>query len=89
MKPNKPYTEYLYLLLMQRTAQYNNAVYKHHNDPEEYYCEYAELFNIANELNENYKIKAYNEIEAYYPHVEIIHRDYKKPVRVIREWSCL
>lgn len=87
MKPNKPYTEYLYMLLLQRTAQFNKAVYTKREPFEDMYCEYAELFNIANELNEEYKSKAYNNMETYFPHVEIIHRDFHKPVKVIREWG--
>ena len=76
---NKPYYKYLEWYLHKLICQYNNGYKSLYND----------IMQVCKEYNADVKLAYQNKGKTYYPFIEIIHRDLNKPIRIIKNWSCL
>lgn len=76
---DEPYYKYLEWYLHKIIRQYNNGDKSLYND----------IMQVCKEYNADSKLTYQNRNETYYPFIEIIHRDLSKPIRMIKNWSCL
>lgn len=82
---NEPYYEYLYWHLLNIVRDYNRQKEQGIDDVELYNT----IQQVAREHNADSKLTHENRGEMYYQRVEIIHRNERKPLKVLREWSVI
>ena len=76
---NEPYYIYLEWYLYKLVNRYNKGEHNLYND----------IMQVCKEHNADSKLEHQNRNETYYPFIEIVHRNPNKPMKAVKNWSCL